>query len=340
MRRLLSFVFLFCFLILDSFFAFSDENLKLVFALDLVRHGDRAPKRYIPEISETWSKDEAGKITLLGKKQAQLLGEEFRNYYINKTQLLPKKFQSDLIQINSTKKQRTEETTKSILKGMFPNSSNKIEILEYKGNSESKKKLRLVMNKLLKNDSSSNKWFETDIKQQLKTINNIFGTKFSTTQEFISIADLIRVSKIYNKPLLKKLPNQVEQDIISLADRHKLKLRVYPEVACPYGENFVEHVADILQSEQKQKYILYVAHDTNIITVVSLLGFDLKNRLPYLADLRFEVFQDMNNGKRFVKTSLNGRVIKICKSSDNCPLKEFVKTLGDNIKNKCKSTST
>ncbi|NRA73649.1 MAG: histidine-type phosphatase [Rickettsiales bacterium] len=341
MKKFISSIFFTFFLTITLYPAFADENLKLVLALDLVRHGDRNPKKYIPQISNAWSKDEIKKITPLGKQQAELLGKNFREYYIDKTNLLPQKFSLELIQANSTNSQRTKETAKALLKGMFPNHADKISIATYHIlNPKDKEKNISIIKKLRKDKTLSKTWFIPEIMQKLKYINRIFGTNFSTIHEYVPVADLIKVSKIHNKPLLKKLPAKQEQEIISLNNKSKLKLLTYPKIACLYGKNFIIHVMDILQSQSTQKYFLFAGHDNNIITLTSLLGYDLKNKPPYLSNLKFEVFQNEHNKNLFIKTSLDGRIIKVCKSINICPLKEFITTLQNNIKNKCNISGT
>ena len=66
------------------------------------------------------------------------------------------------------------------------------------------------------------------------------------------------------------------------------------------------------------------------MTIVPLLGGALKQSPPYLSDLRFEVLQDKNQ-KLFVRTSLDGKNIKLCESSNYCPLAEYVRKLRNNV---------
>ncbi|NRA73647.1 MAG: histidine-type phosphatase [Rickettsiales bacterium] len=336
MRKLLYFI-TFCLIFLNSYLAIADTNLKLVFALDLVRHGDRGPKKYMPKISNAWNKKETGQLTIRGKKQAELLGKNFREYYIKKIQLLPQNFQLNLIQVSSTSFQRAQDTARALVKGMFPSNSDKIHIKTYNiVDPKQKPKQISVITELQKDKALMNAWLIPNIKQQLKYINNIFSAKFLTAVEFKYIADLIRVSDIYNKPLLKQLPKKKKQEITLLASQSKLKFLSHPKIACLYGKDFITHVTNILDTQYKQKYFLYVGHDTNIITITSLLGYDLKNKLPYLSNLRFEVLKNIKNQKLFVRTSLDNRIVKICKSSDDCPLNEFITTLKNNVENKCR----
>ncbi|NRA73648.1 MAG: histidine-type phosphatase [Rickettsiales bacterium] len=344
-KKITSIVFLICFLSLDFYPLSADENLKLIFALDLVRHGDRNPSKYLPQISNAWTKDEIKKITPLGKQKAELLGKKFREYYINKTHLLPKKFEQSLIYVRSTNFQRTKETAKSILKGIYPEESYKIKItvLPYKKdilntNKYAKKSVPITeatdfKNHIKKSDPS----LMTAIEKELENINHIFGTKFSAIRKFSHISDLMHVSKLQNKSFLKPFPDDRREKIINLSHKLILNSFTYPKFSCLYGKDFVLYISNLLESREqhKQKYFLYTAHDGNILAIAPLLGMNLKQMPPYLANLRFELLQNTTNKQLFVKTSLDGKIMKVCKSYNECPLKEFVTTLKNNIKNKC-----
>ncbi|NRA73650.1 MAG: histidine-type phosphatase [Rickettsiales bacterium] len=341
MKKILSFIFLFCFITLNSYFAFANENHKLVFALDLVRHGDRGPTKYMPEISKAWTKDEILKITPLGKKQAELLGKDFKEYYIHKTHLLPKNFSSELMQINSTNCQRTEETAKAILKGMYPTTYDIARVIPTKEDflnssryKKQKKQRNLIKKEIIKNATPS--YIITGIQNQLRYINNVFNTNFSTIKDFSRVSGVIRVSEIHNRPLLKSLPKSSIKEILDLKRKLILNNFTYPKLICLYGKDFILHVANLLKTKQyNKKYFLYAAHDTNILTAMPLLNYKLKKTPSYLSNLRFEVFQNTKNGNLFVKTSLDNKDIKVCKSSYVCPLEEFVTTLKNNVQNKC-----
>ena len=241
MKKILSFIFLFCFVTLNSYFAIADENHKLVFALDLVRHGDRGPAKYMPKISKAWTKDEILKITPLGKKQAELLGKDFKEYYINKTHLLPKNFSSELMQINSTNCQRTEETAKAILKGMYPTAQ--VTILppkeDFLNSSRYKKQKNLIKKEIIKNATPSS--ITTGIQKQIKYINNVFNTNFSTIKDFSRVSGVIRVSEIHNRPLLKSLPKSSIKEILDLKRKLILNNFTYPKLICLYGKDFILH---------------------------------------------------------------------------------------------------
>jgi len=319
---------------------YADENLKLVFALDLVRHGDRAPDKYNPMISNAWTKEETGKITKRGIAGAKLLGKEFRKYYVDKAHLLPKIFQPELVHVRSTDFQRTKETAKSILQGFYSISSSKVTVVVPLAkqdilNPVSYKQDRALINaKVRKDVSNSNKLLSHEMKRQFEDINHVFGTKLSEAHDMIKLSDLIKVNELHNKPLLKPMSKKTKKNIVSLGDELMLKFFSHPKASCLYAKKFIFHVAELLQSKHKQKYFLYVAHDANLMAITSLLNFNLKKAPQYLSDLRFEMFKDKNQ-KLFVRMSLDGKVMKLCESLSQCPLGEFVKKLQNNVVNKC-----
>ena len=87
MRRFGAIIF-FILLFSATQFVFAGENLKLVFALDLVRHGDRNTNHYYPKVSKTWAKTERGKLTPLGRKEAKSLGKNLETNWTLGTYLL------------------------------------------------------------------------------------------------------------------------------------------------------------------------------------------------------------------------------------------------------------
>jgi lysosomal acid phosphatase len=80
----------------------NNRELKLIFALDLIRHGDRAPLHTIPILSDPWPEKTKGHLTSLGAQQSKELGKNFRDYYIKKTKLLSTKYNKNNVVNSST----------------------------------------------------------------------------------------------------------------------------------------------------------------------------------------------------------------------------------------------
>ena len=332
---LLRLIFLAC-LVVNSNPVLAHKQLKLIFAIDLLRHGDRTPSAYLPGISKIWTKEEIGQLTALGEKQAISLGKNFKNYYINKMHLLPKKFNPDLVYVRSTNFQRTKKTARSVLKGMFPIHENKIDIFVPPTKQDFfnyRNKDLSIFKKAVRQAASSNPMVE----KELQKINHTFGTKFSEPFDLIIISDVIQVSEIYNLPLAKPLSKRTKQKIVALGDELMLKSYTYPNIMCLHAKESVLHIADILESHHKKIFSLYVAHDVNTMAITSLLNFSLEETPSYLSDLRFEIFLNTDNNKKLVKMSIDGEAIKLCQSSQYCPIKEFIQTLKKNVDTKCKT---
>lgn len=312
---------------------------RLIFALDLVRHGDRAPVRYIPEISTAWPEHEIGNLTNIGETTAEALGKKLRHYYVDETHLLPSHFDPHLIYVRATDKSRTKKTATAILKGLYPAEASQKLIVpalsEDVLNTENYAQARAaaignIMGDIAKADAQ----LGPAIDQMIKRINKLLGTNFSHLEDAVVIGDVIGVSKIHNKPITKKLPSNVIKKISQIFNRILLGFSASPTMSCIYGKASIMHISDMLSSHPNHKYALYVAHDANIRAITHLLDARLKNIPPYLSDLRFEIFQNAQ-GQALVRVSLDGRVIKVCSESDYCPLEKFEKQVRENVARTC-----
>lgn len=326
--------------------AFAKNNLKL--ALDFVRHGDRAPTTYLPELSSAWTQEELGQLTPLGAKDAEALGKKFREYYINKTHLLPEKFDAESVSIKSTDYQRTINTASNIMKGFYPANANEIKVevkpLEEDVVMRNRAKFRKEEFRKLRKENderAANSQSEPYVsaKRALADLNKIFGTNYSSIGEFVKIGDLIKASKIHNRPLLKKIDADLEEKFVKLPSETRLLwFSTDPKIPCIYSQDLVSYVADVVENRASQpKYILYAAHDTSILGATFLLNTPATYNPPFLSNLRFEIFQDTKTNETFVKTSLDGKTFKVC-STELCPADDFVKTLRANVESKCKQS--
>ncbi|MBU0744818.1 MAG: histidine phosphatase family protein [Gammaproteobacteria bacterium] len=104
-------------ILLISSNAFANETL--IFALDIVRHGDRTPLFSIPKSNYKWIEGH-GKLTAIGMQQMFQLGTHIRKKYVDDYQLLPKHYQNGTIFVSSTDYDRTLISAQSILLGLYP----------------------------------------------------------------------------------------------------------------------------------------------------------------------------------------------------------------------------
>ncbi|RYW28888.1 histidine phosphatase family protein, partial [Legionella pneumophila] len=61
---------------------------KLIFAVDIIRHGDRTPIVALPTVNYQWQEG-LGQLTAEGMQQEYKMGVAFRKKYIEESHLLP-----------------------------------------------------------------------------------------------------------------------------------------------------------------------------------------------------------------------------------------------------------
>jgi lysosomal acid phosphatase len=92
---------------------------KLIFAVDIIRHGDRTPTDDIPTAPYPWPEG-LGQLTPLGMQQEYLLGTKMRKRYIEQNHLLPKQYLASTMYVRSTDFNRTLMSAESLLLGLYP----------------------------------------------------------------------------------------------------------------------------------------------------------------------------------------------------------------------------
>ena len=92
---------------------------KLIFVIDIVRHGDRTPLITSPEIEKIWSQG-VGQLTPAGMRQEYELGKILRRQYVNKYHLLPQQYDINTITVRSSGIPRTMMSAQSLLFGLYP----------------------------------------------------------------------------------------------------------------------------------------------------------------------------------------------------------------------------
>lgn len=92
---------------------------KLIFAVDIIRHGDRNPIEDFPADPFPWPQG-LGALTPLGMQQEYQLGISFRKLYIDKYHLLPAHYDIKTMQVHSDTSNRTIQSAESLLYGLYP----------------------------------------------------------------------------------------------------------------------------------------------------------------------------------------------------------------------------
>lgn len=313
--------------------AFATE--KLIFSVDLIRHGDRTPLYQIPKSPYFW-KEGLGELTTEGINQEIQLGKKLRNIYIHQYNLLPTFFNSETIYVRTTDKKRTILSAESLLRGLYPkktahlnqipihimpNGEDKFLIVRPSGNFFS------LGSRYLNNQ---NEWKvkTKDLKDKIKYWHEITGLPLNNFQQLDQLADNLYIRKLHQIPLPRGISNEDADKIISLNESEIVNEFKLKEISYPTGKTFlkmvVNHMNLVIQQRTHLKYLLLVGHDSSIMSVMNTLGSPINEIPGYASRLNFSFFK--NNNNYYVKISFNGKSINLprCNDSNVCTISQFV----------------
>eukprot|EP00347_Sterkiella_histriomuscorum_P008199 403346001 len=92
---------------------------ELVFVVEYIRHGHRAPLKILPQNESLYEGTPAGELSKLGQQQLFNLGQQRRKEYLEDHKLLSAQFDPHEILMLSTDFQRTTESLESFLQGLY-----------------------------------------------------------------------------------------------------------------------------------------------------------------------------------------------------------------------------
>lgn len=107
----------------------------LIFAVDIIRHGDRTPIVPLGSVNYQWQEG-PGQLTAEGMQQEYKMGLLFRKKYVEQEHLLPDHYEPGTMYVRSTDYDRTLMSAQSLLMGLYPpgtgpNSSDSIPALPH-----------------------------------------------------------------------------------------------------------------------------------------------------------------------------------------------------------------
>lgn len=107
----------FVFLLSIPSLLFADDAL--IFAVDIIRHGDRTPIATLSAVNYQWQEG-PGQLTAEGMQQEYKMGMELRKKYIEQAHLLPEHYEHGTMYVRSTDYERTLMSAESLLMGLYP----------------------------------------------------------------------------------------------------------------------------------------------------------------------------------------------------------------------------
>lgn len=321
---------------------------KLLFAIDIVRHGDRTPLIASPGMEKIWPQG-VGQLTPKGMRQEYDLGQILRQLYVKKYHLLPKHYDTNSMSVRSSGIARTMMSAQSILFGLYPlgtgPSLNEDTKALPKGlqpipiNTVPREQDTLLIpnhdkekfNQLLETYIfNTPEWIQKnqELKPNYSAWSKIAGVKINSLFDLIHVCDRLMIERLYNIPLPNGLPEKEADTIIDAGKWAVLKIANHPQLALIVGSELaqtIKHEINLAAAQNRSlKYLLFVAHDTTIAAQLKLLGQALDDLPPYASQINYSLFETGNSNYE-VRVTYNQKpiIIEQC-GGDTCTLGEFI----------------
>lgn len=341
-----SFWVLFAFLLIVSTLAAEE---KLIFAVSLIRHGDRAPYEKLDSrvIKYEWPEG-IGELTPEGMRQEYLLGKELRKRYVKEYELLPPGFRTNSMYVLSTSSNRTLMSAQSLLAGLYPDGTgpklrNGVRALPNLHQPipvmTIPRKVKNIINPehedpervqqlIVKYAFIQPEWVKTnrELAADFKRWSRILGVEIKDLNDFLVPADHVYCMSLHGVPLPKELTKNDLDKIIHLKMKACAIRFVPKELAHHMASGFLRTLSSDLQAvvdgKQKYRYILYSGHDDSILGLMSALDEPLENNPPYGSHIEFELYRDGTD--YFVKTFYNFKAVALTdQNKEVLSLQEF-----------------
>lgn len=308
---------------------------KLIFAVDIIRHGDRTPISVLPKIKYKW-REGLGQLTAIGMRQEFEMGKLFRKKYVESTHLLPPNYHRSSVYIRSTDYERTLMSAQSLLMGLYPAGTGPYiedsalpglprafqpipihtapaefdRVIVKKPDAEEAEKL------LQKYVYSTVEWKKKDaeLRNKYPAWSETLGINISGLEDLERIGDTLHIHRIHHAPMPEGLSEDDIQTIIQAGDWAFMAEERPKQIANAYSQQIMTNIAGYLQQGSRQsgnlKYVLLSAHDSTIASALSYLGAPLEKAPPYASNLNFSLFE---SGARnyIVKITYNGVPVSI-----------------------------
>ena len=325
-------------------------NEKLVFALDLVRHGDRTASDDLPAAPHQWAEGE-GQLTALGMQQEYQLGLKLRQRYIMDHPLLSSNYQPNTIYIRSTDYDRTIMSAQALLFGLYPlgtgpaspkstqpalpSGFQPVPIHTVAASQDSallidisSKKIADMINRYV---YASAEWKakSAELEVLYPRWSQLTGVHVASMHDVLSLSDTVRAYVNHDVALPSGLSSEEAKKIMAAGDWIYASLLKPKEVGDVAGKAALQKIVFYLQqaAEQKSKtrFVLISAHDVTTMGVMSALHAPLDTVPTYAADLNFSLYES-GSGNYYVKVTYNDNPVNVPGCRGNvCSLSQLIK---------------
>jgi len=337
------------FLVFCSSAQSSLQKDKLVFAVDVIRHGDRNPIISLPKAPHDWPEG-LGELTPIGMRREYELGKKLRRRYIEETKLLPRSYKPETLYVRSTDYNRTIMSAECFLMGLYSPGTgptlpstlffNQAALPYYyqpipiHTKDQNDDRILLPHNdqkELLQLLSSIPEYQkkEIELKPYFENWSKATGIAIHNCYEVEIVGDLLFIYQLKHLSLPKELNKEDIKTMIT-ASKDIFKKSIVAEAS---GKPLFNEIAHYLKEAASQKTmlkcVLYSAHDSTIMSLMSAMNIPI-NEIPcYASDLNLSLF-DKGNHNYYVQVTLNDRRLELPGTKGKgCSLENFMK-LGKN----------
>ncbi|MBM3857752.1 MAG: histidine-type phosphatase [Verrucomicrobia bacterium] len=325
--------------------AHAEHSKKLIFAIDVIRHGDRTPIIDVPAAHHHWSEG-LGQLTALGMHQEYELGKKFRHRYIEEEKLLPRHYQAGTIYVRSTDIDRTLMSAECALMGLYPPGTGPFFHADLFMNSFALpygfQPIPIHTAPVDHDPLLAPHYSREEIKQAIDAIPECHEKEIELQPHFAAwsaatglpihdsidierLSDALYIFKLKHVAMPKGLSNS---DIETILQTSNTIFKKSITLGKHSGNNLLAEISHRLKeaSEKKSalKYILYSGHDSTIMSLLAAMGLPVEEIPHYASDLNILLYE--NSDHHFeVEVMLNGRVIPLTNTkSATCSLQKFL----------------
>lgn len=322
---------------------------KLIFALDIFRHGDRTPLTNIPKAPHKWL-GEPGELTALGMQQEYQLGIKMRKRYIEHSHLLPAHFDNNTLYVYSTNTNRTLMSAQSLLLGLYPlgtgpkisekhfalpSGFQPIPIHTERFNQELwlfADSDETYFKKLLDKYVVIHPAWQAKLKElspMFSHWSHLTGVSLHDLYDVENLSDALYIYKLHHVPYPKGLTDKEADKIIQegqwafLYEWNKKMGRVTGHQLMMTIANYFDQV---IHQHSPLKLVLISGHDSTILSAMSAMQDSIKDSPPvYASDLNFALYE-IKPHEYVVRIHYNDKPVHLS-CGYHCPLKDFLQLI-------------
>jgi phosphatidylethanolamine-binding protein (PEBP) family uncharacterized protein len=288
---------------------------QLIFISDFIRHGARTPVIYLDakniRYPLAWKNLPAGQLTAQGLNGEKNLGSSFRKTYIEDQHFLGQNYDDRKICIRSSGVDRTLMSATAVLLGLYPLDTakrytlkihelpTKQDTLLAPSGSNPAEFLALLQRYVFETPEWKSKFDE--IKSKFDRWSQETGYPVSDFASLSSLTDTVSSLWSYcqqanscmtqstgltpdDVAILLKWQNWSSHYIFATQEVGKF-------IGCNPVSEIITNMNKVAQGYRPFSYILYSAHDINLLGLLSYLGYPLDHQPPFGANLRFSLYK-------------------------------------------------